>query len=204
MKTDREQLWEDAQEFEHTYHQHGNYRWREPLWVDQWDKVFGVFAELAHDSFSDSEILFDVGCGSRPCLDWFNGKATKFYSDPLLDKYVQIPKMKPYWEGKEQFMFSVPAEELVTGITDCDLVLCWNVLDHSCYWEKIVDNLHTYVADDGIVILGTDYGTRPSKGHPGIPGGSIALYRKIDELFSREKVVAPYHHRQVAMKLRKK
>jgi len=191
------------QKFELDYHKQGNYRWREELWIDQWDKIYDAFAGFTPDQFSATDVLIDVGCGSRPCMEWFK-HGIKHYSDPLLDQYVEIPRMSQYWNKPNQHRYSNPAEELIESLVgQGDFVLCWNVLDHTYDWRKIVANIVQYAKKGALVIIGTDIGRRESLGHPGIDNPEV-MYEMIDESFEIVKEVRPYHHRQVAWLLRKK
>ena len=202
--SNREEWQKEHQTFELNYHKQGNYRWREPLWQDQWDKIFNVFGNFTVDSFKAGQSLLDVGCGSRPALEWFNDEPTKVYCDPLMNDYVKIPQMKDYWEGKEYY--SVPAEEHLESLSgDFDFVLCWNVLDHCYDWRKVLRNVIDYAKSGGLLIVGTDLGKTPSPGHPGMGENARRLFhdmvRQDCEVLREE---APYHHRNIAVLLRKK
>lgn len=165
-----EEWTEVHQPWELRYHQHGNFRWpgREASWNEQWSNVFG-FAGLDSLSFIPEDVLLDVGCGSRPTLDYFtDGK--KFFIDPLLDDYRKIPQMMPYWNRHaDSSLISQPAEVLVPSLIGCcDFVLCWNVLDHSYDPFQIVANIHAYAKFGASVLIGTDLHERPHLGHPGV------------------------------------
>jgi len=207
--TDRRKQWERVhQPYELAYHRQGNYRWpgRESLWDEQWEAVFATFGDLTPTTFEIGACLADIGCGSRPALQWFTQDYDLYCLDPLLDDFRVIPQMADFWNdprivAKE----SRPAEELVESMAGkMDLVLCWNVLDHTFDWRKIVTNLHAYVSADGVVLLGTDTGERESKGHPGIVGGRNALLEYVGKLFRTEKAEYNVAHRQVCLKLRKR
>jgi SAM-dependent methyltransferase len=182
--------WQEIhQPFELKYHQQGNFRWpsREPLWDEQWENVFSLFGELKKDSFSDSDVLLDVGCGSRPALQWFNC-GQKYNIDPLLDEFLKIKQLYHHWENfDEKFLISSPAEELQPDlINQCDFVLCWNVLDHTFDWKKILHNCWEYLKNDGIFLLGTDHGGKEHIGHPGIPN-SKEFFDEIERWFYKQK-----------------
>jgi len=158
------------QPWELRYHKHENFRWpkRQAEWESQWRSVFG-FAGLLPTSFASEDVLLDVGCGSRPVLDYFEA-GQKNFIDPLLADYLQIPAMTPFWKTHDRsFLHSAPAEtriERLEGI--CDFVLCWNVLDHSFEPFKIVDNIAAYAKPDALILIGTDLHEKPHMGHPGI------------------------------------
>src|SRR6478672_651097 len=80
------------QPFELQFHQGQNYRWSDATFWQQWDEVFGQFMALPKDFFCRGEVLLDVGCGSRPVLDWFSGASERHFLDPLLDQYREIPQ----------------------------------------------------------------------------------------------------------------
>ena len=190
------------QPYELSYHRHGNFRWRDNEWQDQWNKVLSDFMELNSDSFQLADVLVDVGCGSRPCFDWFS-HGEKHYIDPLLDSFVTIPKMAPYWSGKHN-LHAKPAEELVPSLVDrCVYTHCWNVLDHTYDWRQVIKNMILYTKSGGLCLIGTDLGTKESKGHPGIDDPS-AFFRLVNDNFHVVKKTSGFVHRQVALKLIKK
>jgi hypothetical protein len=203
MNSAEKNEWEVVhQPFELEYHQNPNMRWVDRVWNDQWQKVLSEFMELTPSHFSDEDILLDLGCGSRPALDWFdNGVA--YYLDPLLNDYLKIEKMKPYWRGKT-LVYSQPAEAPVDYlIGKCDYVHCWNVLDHSYDWKQIMKNIVSYIKKDGLVLMGTDLHETPHLGHPGI-GSKQEFFDFVDEHFEIVKREDGFHHREVALKLVKK
>lgn len=169
--TGSQQEWSDVhQPWELRYHQHGNFRWpgREESWNEQWSNVFR-FAGLDSLSFTPANVILDVGCGSRPVLDYFTG-GQKFFIDPLLDDYRKIPQMMPYWSRHaDSALISTPAEVLHPCLVGrCDFVLCWNVLDHSYDPFRIVANIHSNAKPGAPVLIGTDLHERPHLGHPGV------------------------------------
>jgi len=182
--------WEQThQPFELRYHQHSNFRWpgREALWDEQWNNVFGLFGGLNPESFTDNEVLLDVGCGSRPALQWFK-HGLKYHTDPLLAEYLKIKQMQPHWENTDaEHLISAPAEECQEKLVDkCDFVLCWNVLDHTYDWREILHNCHAYLKQGGLFLLGTDHGGKEHIGHPGIPSSQVFL-QVLNTLFIQEK-----------------
>ncbi len=168
------------QPWELRYHQHENFRWpkRQAEWEAQWSSVFG-FAGLHPDSFQPESVLLDVGCGSRPVLDYFTD-GQKHFQDPLLESYLQIPAMIPHWQRHAPAcLHSTPAEQRIACLAGkCDFVLCWNVLDHSCEPFKIVVNMADYARPGALLLIGTDLHERPHLGHPGI-GSRNEFMKKI-------------------------
>lgn len=195
------------QPFELRYHQQPNFRWpgQEAIWNEQWDNVFH-FAGLNKDSFTNNQLMLDVGCGSKPSLDWFNA-GDKYGIDPLLEEYRKIPTMKDYWnDHKNDHFLNVPAEQQVSKFNNkFDFVLCWNVLDHCFDAEKVLRNIYFYAKADAVILIGTDMSETPHLGHPGIKSRE-AFMSVIRELFMIEKEVnsAFKYCRQRAFVLRKK
>jgi hypothetical protein len=170
--------WESVhQPYELSYHQHGNPRWpgRETIWDEQWRNVFG-FAGLTRDTFNSEHVLFDVGCGSRPVLDFF-AEGQKYFLDPLLSEYVKIPQMVKFWQAHQpERLFSCPGEQLIPKMVGkCDFVLSWNSLDHAYDPSAIVHNLYLYAKPGAVVLIGTDVHERPHLGHPGMKNTTAFL-----------------------------
>jgi len=179
--------WEEVhQPFELNYHRRPNFRWPEQvsLWNDQWSSVFG-FAGLTPDSFS-TENLLDMGCGSKPALEWFNS-GEKWYLDPLLDEFRDIPQVKGYWDRMDTSrLIAKPGEEFIPMLEGhFDFILCWNALDHAYDAIAVLRNMHRYVKPGGKILLGTDIGESPHLGHPGI-GSRAKFMETIHELFDVE------------------
>jgi 2-polyprenyl-3-methyl-5-hydroxy-6-metoxy-1,4-benzoquinol methylase/Zn-finger protein len=173
------------QNFELNYHKQNNFRWpgRELEWNEQWNNVFEFFGEFKKDSFSCENVLLDIGCGSRPALQWFE-EGIKYNIDPLLQDFLKIKELNQHWENySENQLINAPAEELQEKLVNkCDFIICWNVLDHSYNWKKILENCVAYLKTDGIFLLGTDHGYKPYLGHPGIEN-SNEFFEKVNELF---------------------
>jgi len=190
------------QPWELRYHQNSNFRWNDASWNNQWDKVFIEFMELTPSYFTNEDILVDIGCGSRPCLDWFN-EGTVHHLDPLLNDFLEVDRMKPHWENKP-LLYSQPAEQLVENLVDkCDYVHCWNVLDHTYDWRQILENISLYSKKGGLVLLGTDLSSTPHVGHPGIDSRSD-FFSFINKHFTVIKSKDRFHHREIALKMEKK
>ena len=190
------------QPWELKYHQGNNFRWVDASWKAQWDKIFIEFMEITPSHFTNEDVLFDVGCGSRPCLDWFK-EGVVHNLDPLLNDFLKIDAMKSHWEDKT-FLYSQPAESLVESLAgECDYVHCWNVLDHTYDWKQILENVALYSKKGGLVLLGTDLGSTSHIGHPGI-SSKDEFFDFINEHFWITKREDSFHHREVALKLERK
>src|SRR5207249_3535547 len=112
------------QPFELRFHQGQNYRWSNQTFWAQWDEIFGRFLDLRPGHFSQDAVLLDVGCGSRPVLDWFTSDCEKHFLDPLLSEYLQIDAMRPHWRDKPaERLLSQPAEVRAEQLVGkCDFV----------------------------------------------------------------------------------
>jgi hypothetical protein len=180
------EIWEkEHQPFELKWHQGNNYRWNNSF-VVEWEQKFNEFMELSKDEFTDNDILLDIGCGSRPCLDYFNS-GKKYHLDPLLKDYLKIEQVQKYWTDKtEDELLMQPAEELVKHLVGkCDFIVCCNVLDHTYDWESIINNIIKYSKKGTKVFFFTDLdGHGP--GHPGIDDVD-KLKKIIDDNFIKVK-----------------
>ena len=202
--------WEEAhQPYELEFHKRPNFRWKEfkyhYRWDDCWNKLFERFMEFNKKQFKDSDMILDVGCGSRPCLVWFES-GDKHYLDSLIDEYMEIDEMKKYWEPvNTSNLYNQPAEMLNDELRGkFSFILCWNVLDHTYDWKKIIDNISLYLKDDGVALIGNDFGVKGgSLGHPGIYPKSD-FYEKIEEYFEIVKEFNDFIGREVCLSLRRK
>ena len=191
------------QPFELKFHQQRNYRWDESVFAWQWNEVYGQLMGLAPDHFDDQHRLLDVGAGSRPCLDWFT-TGRKYFVDPLLDDYVRIEAMGPYWRNHpSERLFSLPAEQFIAPLEgQCDFVNCWNVLDHTYDWRAILENIRGYTKAGSLVCLGTDF-EEGGDGHPGIDDQEY-FWHFINSHFEIAAERRDFVYREVALKLVRK
>jgi hypothetical protein len=130
--------------------------------------IFSDFLDLTPHTFQSNDCLIDLGCGPRPALDWFHD-GIKICIDPLLNKYRHVCKeMKlQWWEKRSNYiLYSFPAEKRVASlIGKGKFILCWNILQHTLGWKKIIENICRYAREDSIVCISTEFGTRHI-GHP--------------------------------------
>lgn len=189
------------QPYELRFHQGKNYRWW-PKYETEWTQTFEGFMGLNRDSFNDG-IMLDIGCGSRPCLDWFNG-GERYHLDPLLPEFMKIPQVKQYWEDKEpQHLLQQPAEVLYDKLVGkCDFVVCCNVLDHTYSWRDILNNMLLYCKKGGTVCFNTDLTTH-GMGHPGV-NNHAEFYKFFIDNFEIVKSQPGYLKREAAYSLRKR
>jgi hypothetical protein len=161
------ETWEDeCQSFELDFHSRSNYRWNKEQFWPAWEKHFAEWCGFGKDAF-DGKVVIDVGCGSVPAIDYFDG-AVKYYMDPLIDKYIHIEKVAEYWDSEHlRHSISSPAEtfwQLLEGAAS--MINAWNMLDHCYDWRAVVKNLGMYARSGCFMCLSTDYA--PHKGHVGI------------------------------------
>ena len=187
-----EKTWEKIhQPFELEYHKKPNYRWESFrnswMWDDCWDKLFGSFMGFNKNEFSESQMILDVGCGSKPSLDWFTS-GDKYYLDPLLNDYLKIKEVKKYWEDKpKKNLISEPAENLKSDLVNkFSFVLCWNVLDHTFDFKKIIKNISMYLKKDGVALIGNDIHKPAHIGHPGVKSEDY-FFNEIEKYFKIER-----------------
>lgn len=145
------------------------YRWDDEHFNRQWSVIFGEFMGFRRNHFKSDDTLLDLGCGSRPAFDWFSDSAVKYHLDPLLAEFYKIREVKRFWEGKpDDSMLAMPAETPIKWLYDsCSFVNCWNVLDHTYDWKKIMENIAAYAKSGSYVCIGTDFKSH-GIGHPGI------------------------------------
>lgn len=190
------------QPFELDWHSNDNYRWHDDQFLPAWKHNFADFMELEPDEFGVTDIILDLGCGSRSAFSYFT-QGEKFYIDPLRNEYLKIPEVAKYWSDKEQSrFFRAPAEEKIVSLIDgCAFVNCWNVLDHCYDWRQVIDNVIAYAETGGIIALCTDLKSH-GDGHPGIDNPA-ELFNLIMEQCCIEKLEVNYSEpvRDVAMKL---
>lgn len=197
-------IWQTQhQPFELAFHRGYNFRWDDQQWYAQWGNVFARFARLAPETFSVDDTLIDVGCGSRPALQWFTA-GRKLYLDPLIDEYRRIPQVADYWDGAETVC--QPAEERHEALVDiASLVLCWNVLDHTYDWRAVLRNALAYARSEATIIIGTDLSAISRPGHPGMgDGASATLLETVVESCNILRESGPCYRRDLALLLRKR
>ena len=73
---------------------------------------------------------------------------------------------------------------------------CWNVLDHTYDWRKILDNVVKYLKPDGQFILATDHKV-PHLGHPSFKREEF--FEEINKRFDIKKQVEDFSERQVCL-----
>lgn len=195
---------EGAQKFELNFHRHENYRWDDNRFLEQWTNIFLILMKLTPESFAADDIILDVGCGSRPALDWFSKSlCQKYYIDPLLDSYRNIAEVKKFWEDKKpRYLLALPAEHYVEFLVNkCSFIICWNVLDHTYDWRIILHNITRYCREGGTVCIGIDFEPH-GIGHPGIDdkGYFLSLIKKYYRINEKKE---NYLGRELALSLQR-
>lgn len=114
------------------------------------------------------QIIADIGCGPHPVSLFFED-ATLICIDPLADFYAQYESSFVNHPCIEK-LISKPAEEKIEYLGSyCDMVVSFNVLDHTEDWLSVLDNMSYYLKPNGKIILCTDHsgrnGTKPTEGH---------------------------------------
>ncbi len=200
---DRHAEWKQVhQRYELDFHRGENFRWDDAAFMGQWDEVFGSFCGLRKDQFAAQDVIVDLGCGSRPAFDWFDAGCQKVHVDPLLDRYREIPQVARFWRHARGLL-PWPAERFVPVLEGrCAFVNCWNVLDHTYDWRRILLNLWRYAREGGLVCLSTDLEPH-GPGHPGIEDPCF-FWEFLESHFEIEERREHYIHREVALRMRRR
>jgi hypothetical protein len=156
--------WETVhQPFELNWHKRKGVAWcsdDERFW-GHWLSVF----EFAGIGDPAQRTFLEVGCGPRPALKRFAAQGKVFAIDPLADEFKKITP--PDWWARVT-AYAQPAETLVSELCGrCDVVMCWNCLDHTIGWREILVNLGAYGSAGTVYALATDTSANPHVGHPG-------------------------------------
>ena len=120
------------------------------------DTVFAPQWAPVKDFIKPRGWILDIGCGPRPVF----GPCTVI--DQLAYKYKAITPGK-WWNNVKAY--NTPAETLIDGLS-FDTIICWNCLDHTIGWRKILDNMLAYGRQGACFAVATDF-FEPFLGHPG-------------------------------------
>lgn len=114
--------------------------------------LFESFGFKAGD-LADKTVV-DIGAGSHLRTRFFTG-AQIHAVEPLAEAYME---QIPWCELKHaNVIHTIPAEQRIDELTGkADLVVCINVLDHTYDPETILDNIHSYLHEDGQFLLSVD------------------------------------------------
>lgn len=176
------QDWEQThQPFELDYHSTQGIAWCrvENQFRGFWDTIL-EWAEIGGG--------LDVGCGPRPPLG-----PGSYAIDPLAFRYKQ---MVPEW-WKDIIAFNQPAESPITELAGkFNSVLCWNCLDHTIGWKRILANLKAYGTKQATFAIATDF-KPPHIGHPGFEREDF--FKEVDKHFEVTKYAEDFQERDVAL-----
>ncbi len=138
-------------------------KWRaSPAFMADTTRLFAAFG-FAADDFAD-QIVVDVGAGSRLRSRFF-AKARLAAVEPLADDFVG----EISWCDLDQAesLYSEPAEKMIEPLRgQASLVMCINVLDHTYDPQAILDNIRSYLRDDGLFLLSVDLHAGADELHP--------------------------------------
>ena len=122
----------------------------EPGFTDFWNEV-KAFIEPSGE-------VVDIGSGPRPPF------APCAVIEPLALEFYKFTPWE-WWKGVE--VFPHPAELLLDEcVGRFDTVICWNCLDHTADWRRILDNMVAYGRPSARFAIATDFHP-PFLGHPG-------------------------------------
>lgn len=189
--------WEKRhQPYELNYHLQTGIEWckDQAKFEDFWWKIFD-FATFTGRILGKT---LDIGCGPRPPFKlWPDVDLTVV--DPLAAKYFDASPAS-WWEGVE--IHAQPAERRISSLVgQFDTLLCWNCLDHTVEYDKILENIAAYAKKDALIALSTDFHP-PGIGHPGYE--REAFMEKLLSLFDVVKERANFQERDMAWVLKKK
>lgn len=170
---DKEEWERDCQTFEIEFQSKENYRWDDEAFLPAWQKHFFSWCNLLPSDLL-GRVVIDIGCGSRPAVDVFEG-SVRYYIDPLIEKFVHIERVSRYWDPYHiAHGFCMEAETRFNMLRQsATFINLWNTLDHCYNWRKVLENAFFYALPGCALALGTD--VAPHRGHPGIDA--------IEELF---------------------
>lgn len=171
---------ERHQPYELDYHRTIGMEFNRTRHLDYWRKIadwIGV---------KDYGRTLDIGCGSRPPFKEYAQDLTVI--EPLAEKYIEIGE-KEWWKGIK--VYASPAEEYL-DIGKFDTVICWNCLDHTSDWRKVLENINRYAK--GKIIIAVDF-KKPTLGHPGINKKQFIEWIKTKKVIKSE----PFSERDSAL-----
>jgi 2-polyprenyl-3-methyl-5-hydroxy-6-metoxy-1,4-benzoquinol methylase len=149
------------QEFEFEFHKGNQFR-QSNAFVEETELLFSSFG-FRRDQFV-GKVIIDVGAGSRLRGKYFSG-ARLIALEPLADRFMREIPWSDLSDAAE--VVSQPAEARVDSLVNsADFVFSINVLDHCFDFQRIMENIHSYLRETGTVFLSFDSHTHTSAGHP--------------------------------------
>jgi len=162
------------------FHQANKWRQSEEFYNDS----KGLFSRVGFKTFKELEgkTILDAGCGSKLRTAVFEG-AKLIGLDPLLSEFSKI-KWSDLNTLKETY--SIPLESCSLGLMNrMDAIFCVNVLDHCYEWERVLDNLCSYLKDSGTLYLMLDVNRQKENViHQRIDTGDLKIY--LERIFTIE------------------
>ncbi len=142
---------------------HVSNKWRQSdEFMGQTIKLFDYFG-FTRDEYRDKTVV-DLGAGSKLRSKYFNG-ANIVVIEPLAEKFIKEIAWCDLSDAS--VVYSLPAERRIDECLNvADLVLSINVLDHCYDFELIVENISSYLAEDGLAFLSFDKHEYPDQMHP--------------------------------------
>ena len=111
--------------------------------------------ELKRDNLSFSlfkdKIVCEIGCGPFGMIYTINNAKKKIGVDPLISYYKSIGLIK---ENKNIILYNAKGE-IIKQIKDksIDIVICFNVIDHTKNPDKVISEIFRIMKDEGILYL---------------------------------------------------
>ena len=139
-------------------------------------EMFRNFGFKASDY--EGEVVLDLGAGSKLRSNFFK-EAIIVALEPLADKFrneIDWCDLESAWK-----VFSVPAEHSVEELHGkISLIISINVLDHCEDLSPILDNIVSYLKEDGVAFLSFDSHDFPEPCHPLVLNDTICsdLFKK--------------------------
>lgn len=106
----------------------------------------------------------DVGCGPVPYLLNHNVVFEEGYAvDPLIAKYMMLPKYESYWG---LCGLNIASHESIKTIPEVDVVFFLNAIDHAQDPWKLLSKVVAKLKHGGRLFLFSDVGKPPDAMHP--------------------------------------
>ncbi len=202
LKASKEEWAAKAQKGEFAFHK-GN-KWRNsPRFMEDTTLLFESFG-FDRDEYA-GKVVMDIGAGSKLRGKFF--RDSKLVAiEPMADDCV---KEIPWTDLTDAYkLYSLPAEDRIEEMADhCDLIFSINVLDHCFDFEKIVENVYSYLKPGGLAFLSFDEHFVTDSMHPLILTDDICLgvYEKVgfklikkskgfDGAYKAKKNITTYGH----------
>jgi 2-polyprenyl-3-methyl-5-hydroxy-6-metoxy-1,4-benzoquinol methylase len=150
-----------AQEGEFRFHEKNKWRQSEDF-IEQTIRLFDSFGFFRAQY--EGKTIIDLGAGSKLRTKYFSG-ANLIVIEPLAERFLQEIEWCDLRDAHE--VYSTPAEmEVKECLNRADLVISINVLDHCYDFEKIIQNIYSYLKDDGLAFISFDKHEEADEKHP--------------------------------------